>query len=349
MNFLHIISIFLFANLGFGDATEIQVSGSVFPQFMLSQYNKNRTAGELNSDQLENGEISIFRYGFRSFPERIIKIFLEESNDPAGTRNKLGYSLNEVNELWNNASTDEEKRIARERIGKTPNEVAHYLSGLSTISNEERYRILETEQKLLKYDSQTEELEVFLIVHYSISSVEQIFRQFDKWPKFHSSYRESKLLTKDDFKSLPERFHNLESDENNWYHFYRSKILQFEWSGVNYFHRLEENGRILLRWNLSEIFDCTEDDFWDGEDENENPYINSGVEVSSGYLLLEEYVDESGVRDHNRTLILLKNQFRITDQTLSDTKEISENLRAKTMSDFISVFLNNLKREMEIK
>lgn len=366
MNFLHIISILIFANLGFGRSPEIEASKSLFPQFMLSQYYISRTAGELSSDQLQNGEISIFRYGFRSFPEKIIKKFLEESDDVVDARNKLGYSLSEVIEIWDNASTEEDKRIARERIGKTPSETADYLSTLSSVNNNERNRILEVEQKLLKYDSQSEELEVFLIVPYSVSMVENIFSRFDKWPRLHSSYRESKVLTDDDFKSLPEKFHNLKSDENSWYHFYRSKILQFEWSGVNYFQRLEENiptnsiyknltttettvKRVVLRWDLSDIFDGDQDDPWDDDDELENPFENNEIDVSSGYLLLEEYVDTSGVVDQSKTMILLKNQFRIGDLTLSDTKEISENLRTKTMSDFVSVFLSNLRKELETK
>src|SRR3990167_679392 len=363
MNFIHIVSFLILANLGFAESHPIPASRSIFPQFMLSQYYLNRTAAELSAGRLENGEISIFRYLFRSYPERIINRLLEESDDIAGLRNKTGYSLAEVEAIGENAKSEEEKVHARELIGKTPQEVADDLSQKSTINNSERNRILETEQRLLHYDSQTETLEIFLIVPYSIEMVEEIYRQFHKWPKFHSSYRESRILTEDDFKSLPEKFHELKSDANTWYHYYRSKILQFEWSGVNKFQRFEEDipipvlyknsafstvtvKRVVLRWELSELFDGSGDDPWDDEEGDENPFENNGVDVSSGYLLLEQYVNTDGTIDPNRTVVLLKYQFRITDLTLSDTKEIPESLRTKTMADFVSVFFTSLKNEI---
>lgn len=363
MNFIHIIALLFLAHLGFGESPEIPTPKSTFPQFMLSQYYLNRTAAELSTTRLENGEISIFRYLFRSFPEKIINKLLEEADDTEGLRRKIGYSLGEVNKIWEDAKTEEDKKSARALIGKTPQEVADDLAQQSTIKNSERNKILEADQRLLKYDSQAEEMDIFLIVPSPLERVEAIYRRFHQWPLFHSSYRESKVLTEDDFRRLPEKFRGLKSDNNNWYHYYRSKILQFEWKGVNKFQRFEENipilllykngasggvtvKRVVLLWELCELFDGSDDDFWDDDAEEENPFENDGVTVSSGYLLLEQYVDTNGSVDPDRTIILLKNQFRIMDPTLSDTKEIPESLRTKTMSDFVDIFFTNLKKEI---
>ena len=244
----NLFSIFYFFLLGItsiafaDDNRVIDYSDEVFPETLLSQFYQLRRATTLSEADLLKGEIAFLRNPSPIIPKITVKNLKEDwTGTEEDFRAKYGYTLAEAESILvkalANAKSEEEKKAIRNKWGYTPKEIAKGLSANPQLTDDVFASALRTQLKLCKRDRQAEEMELVVIVNYPTKRVEEVFRSFSLWPRYNSSYVDSKLLTQDDIKGID----GLKITESQWYHFYNISILPgFQWKGTNRFHRTEQ-------------------------------------------------------------------------------------------------------------
>jgi len=344
-----LITLFSISAVSFAD-DNFEHPDILFPEVLLSQFLKHRSTLGYTEQDLLDGEVIIYRTRVRTFPTHILKSFIEEEEDEEYVREEYGYSYSEsakiVLDALEDAKSEKEKSKVREELGFTAKEVAKFFISKPNLDTDD-WEEISNESLLLNFvDRQSDEMEVLLIADSNLDDAEKAYRNFEMWPEYKGSYLESFVLTPEDIEELDDKFKEKMKfiDNVQWYHFYSCEILGVNWQATNVFRRYETGEgatrKVILRWDQDPLFDMDEDDFWGDDD---NPYLNDGINAAGGYLLLQPYVDAEGKLHEDKTVILLKNFMRIIDPSIIDITIIPEAVREATMKKFINDFIQGMK------
>ncbi|MFC2074903.1 hypothetical protein ACFLRA_01355 [Bdellovibrionota bacterium] len=308
---------------------------------------------EIIQTELENSSEDEVRTSFGYTPEEIANKIVEEQIN----RNETGQTL----------LTEEEQNSLRSELFLSPRFLNDSSEG-------------ESSRSLIKVDPYSEDLEGLTVVAFPIDDVEEVFREFSRWKRYGSLYRRSLLLdSKRKFRGLSERILRelgnrhlshlpegertpdaleewaKDSENNTWYHFYKSSAINIDWSGVSKFQRTEQSipindlypsceettpvKRITLYYDLDPLFFPEQ-----GEDFK---YYNDVVEVSEGVVLFESFVrkNEDGTCsiDPELTIAFLKSLLRVDDDRIINE---SERDKRNTMKTITVNFVAGLKRRL---